>query len=93
MKKSIIIPIVTLLIGVGSVFGYNQATKWVQKEKVESYNAGVIRTTNQFYEQAKRGELKIRNFLLDKNSTLILENGKVKQGEMIILIPFKMVDE
>lgn len=86
LKKSIIIPIVFLLIGVGSVIAYNQTTQWLKIQRANSFNSGVVTVTNQYYEQAKTGELRIRPFLLEENGILIIENGKVKQGEVIILI-------
>ena len=66
INKSIIIPIVFLLIGVGVMLAYNQGTKWVNVQKVNFYNGGVVDNTNQLYSQAITGQLMIRNFILDE---------------------------
>lgn len=86
LNKTIIIPIVFLLIGVGSVLAYNQGTKWLNQQRANALNIGRIQTINQIYEQALVGKLPISNFLLDENGKLIKENGRLKRGEQIILI-------
>ena len=88
LNKSIIITVIlSLLMGGASVFVYEKAKSWVGTERVKSYNSGVVRTTNQYYEKAEEGELIIRNFILDEEGKVILEDGRIKQGEQIILIP------
>ena len=86
IKKTIVIPIIFFLVGIGLVLAYNQGTQWVNRQKANSYNAGVITTTNQIYSQAITGQLLIRDFLFDEDGKLIIENGRAKQGEVIILI-------
>ena len=88
LNKSIIITVILILLSGGiSVFVYDQVMSWVGTERVKAYNSGVVRTTNQYYESAKDGELIIRNFILDEEGKVILEDGRIKQGEEIILIP------
>ena len=80
--KNLVILIITLSLS-ANIFYFGREA--IRKEKQKIFNQGVIQITNQFYKAAETGELRISNFLLDKNNKIIIENGQPKMGEEIIL--------
>ena len=70
MKKTIIIVIVSLLVGVLLSFGFLQAKDWYEGRLQQERTAGAINQLNAMYERAKTGELVIQS--------IIVENGAVK---------------
>jgi len=79
------IMIVCVLVGVGSYPAYNYIKKQIAIYNARLYNSGIINAVNNLYNTAQGGELKLRNFILDENGHIIVENGKIKQGEQILL--------
>lgn len=89
-KRLIITILVVSLTANAWYFGNAYFQKWLAEQRTSSYNLGVINNTNAFYEQAKSGRLEIRNFL-KKDGQLIIENGELKRGERIMLVPISEV--
>jgi len=73
MKKTIIIAIVSLLLGVLISFGFFQTKGWYEQKLQQERSAGAINQLNAMYTQAKTGELVIQS--------IIVENGKIKSVE------------
>ena len=87
INKRTIIGLILILSLIGNLYYFGTYfQKWLTEQRTNAYNLGVVNTTNLFYEQAKIGRVEIRNFL-KKDGQLIIENGELKRGEKIMLIP------
>ena len=85
MKKTIIIVIVSLLIGGLLVFGFGFAKSKYEQRLLQERNAGAINQLNVMYEQAKTGELLLRSIIVE-NGKVKITNGQAERGEEIRLI-------
>lgn len=76
------------LLGFCAFLFYSSGRGWLNTQRTNARLGGTVSTVNQLYNQATiSGEVTLRNFLINEEGQLIMENGQFKQGPPIILVP------
>jgi len=87
MKKQILIPIATLLLGLSISFAFIQVKGWYDAKIVEYQRTGALTLIINLSKEFKdTGEIRFAPILMHPDGTLILENGAPLRGEQRILI-------